>query len=376
MSGLPRPPKSCTTAGPDRDRDPPSRLRPQCRLVRSSAFSIPDPAMTSHRARVAVLATGGTIDSLGTSRLDLAHYTETGRRLADGELLASLPEVDRIASVEEIPHHRVPSYALTATDWMELATTAQRLLDDGYDGVVITHGTNTLEETAFALHLTVRSERPLVLVGAMRPASALGSDGALNLVRAIQVAACPSAAGLGVLVVLNDTVHAARDVTKTATFRVDAFKSLGAGPLGYADADGEVVIYHRPRPTAPILRFETSDLGRLPRVDIVVSHVGADGTFIDAAVMTGAAGIVSAGTGAGRCTPAEDAALDRAIASGVVVCQASRVGSGRVARSPVMRQRSLVSAEDLLPWKARILLALALTRTMDPEAIQDLFDCV
>lgn len=330
--------------------------------------------VTAAPRRVALLATGGTIDAVGASRLDLAHYTETRSRLPDGALLASVPELSEIASVEEIPYRRVPSYALTPLDWLELARVAQGLLDGGYDGVVITHGTNTLEETAFALHLTVRSDRPVVLVGAMRPASALGSDGALNLVRAVQVAASPAVAGLGVLVVLDDTVHAARDATKTATFRLDAFKSPSAGPLGYADADGRVVIYHRPRPADPALGFEVGDLGRLPRVDIVVSHVGADGTLIDAAVAAGASGIVSAGTGAGRCTPDEEAALDRAISQGVVVCQASRVGSGRVARSPGMSQRALVGAEDLIPWKARILLALALTRTSDPEAIQDLFD--
>lgn len=325
---------------------------------------------------MAVLATGGTIDSVGASRLDLAHYTETGSRLPDGALFASLPELAGIASVEEIPYRRVPSYALRATDWAALARSAQGLLDGGYDGVVIAHGTNTLEETAFALHLTVRSERPVVLVGAMRPASALGSDGALNLLRAVQVAASPEVSGLGVLVVLDDTVHAARDATKTATFRLDAFKSPSAGPLGYADADGRVVIYHRPRLPDPAVSFEAADLARLPRVDIVVSHIGADGALIDAAMAAGASGIVSAGTGAGRCTPEEDAALDRAISRGVVVCQGSRVGSGRVARSPRMRRRGLVSAEDLVAWKARILLALALTRSDDPEVIQDMFDRV
>lgn len=342
----------------------------------SIAGAGPRAEVMSAKPRVAVLATGGTIDSVGASRLDLAYYTESGSRLAAGALLSSLPELTGIAAVDEIPYRRVPSYALTASDWKELAGSAQELLDRGYDGVVITHGTNTLEETAFALHLTVRSERPVVLAGAIRPASALGTDGALNLVRAVQVAASPDVSGLGVLVVLDDTVHSARDVTKTATFRLDAFKSPNSGPLGYADADGRVVIYHQPRPRDPALDFEIADLARLPRVDIVVSHVGADGALIDAAVAAGASGIVSAGTGAGRCTPEEDLALDRAIGQGVVVCQASRVGSGRVPRSPRMSRRGLVSAEDLVAWKARILLALTLTRTDDPEIIQNLFERV
>lgn len=326
--------------------------------------------------KIALIATGGTIDAVGESRLDLAHYTETRARLEDGELLASLPELAAVAHVEEIGYRRVPSYALTTGDWLRLARTTQELLDGGHDGVVISHGTNTLEETAFLLHLTVRSPKPVVLVGAMRPASGLGTDGALNLLRAVQVAASPQAKEHGVLVVMNDAVHAARQVTKTATFRVDAFRSPDTGPLGYADADGRVVLYHRQRPSPDALHFDPAALDDLPRVDIVVSHVGADGVLIDAAVAAGARGIVSAGTGAGRTTRTEYEALDRAVSTGVVVCQASRVGSGRVARSPGMTKRRVVTAENLPPWKARVLLALALTRTTDPDNIQELFDHV
>ena len=330
----------------------------------------------SGRPRVALIATGGTIDAVGESRLDLAHYTETRRRLGDGELLASLPELGAIAKVEEIAYRRVPSYALTTHDWLLLARTTQALLDADHDAVVITHGTNTLEETAFLLHLMVRSEKPVVLVGAMRPATGLGTDGALNLLRAMQVAATPAARGHGVLVVLNDTVHAARQVTKTATFRVDAFRSPDTGPLGYADADGSVVLYHRQRPVDDALFFSPAALHDLPRVDVLVSHVGADGVLVDAAVAAGARGLVSAGTGAGRPTAAEDEALDRAVGAGVVVCQASRVGGGRVARSPTMARRRLVTADNLPPWKARVLLALGLTRTADADRLQDLFDRV
>ncbi len=176
--------------------------------------------MTGTR-RIALIATGGTIDSLGTDRLDLAFYTETGRRLAGGDLLRSLPEVATIAEVEEVPYPRTPSYALTPDDWMALGALVQRTVDQGFDGVVITHGTNTLEETAFFLHLMVRSDKPVVLTGAMRPANGLGSDGAFNLLRAISVAAAPSSAGLGCVVVMDGTIHAARHVTKTATFRLE-----------------------------------------------------------------------------------------------------------------------------------------------------------
>jgi L-asparaginase len=328
------------------------------------------------RPRIALIATGGTIDALGSSRLDLAHYTETKARLEEGRLVTSLPELADVAEVFEVPYRRGPSYAVTAADWLTLARTVQSLLDGSHDGVVITHGTNTLEETAFLLHLTVRSPKPVVLVGAMRPASGLSTDGPLNLFRAVQVAAARHAWAHGVLVVLNDTVHAARQVTKTATFRVDAFRSPDTGPIGYADADGRVVLYQCPRRPDEDLYFAPTGLSDLPRVDVVLSHVGADAVLIDAAMAAGARGLVSAGTGAGRPTSAEDDGLDRAVAAGVVVCQASRVGGGRVARSPQMVRRRLVAADNLLPWKARILLALGLTRTADPDRLQDLFDRV
>jgi L-asparaginase len=326
------------------------------------------------RPRIALIATGGTIDSVGTSRLDLAWYYENATRLADGELVSSLIELRDVAAVEEIAFRRLSSYALTTRDWLELGRTIESLLErDGFDGVVLTHGTNTLEETAYFLHLTVRSEKPVVLVGAMRPSSALGADGHLNLVRAVQVAAAGDAWGRGALVVMNDTIFSARDVTKTAAFRVGAFQAPDLGPLGYADADGRVVFYHRhTRDSAG--SFDLTGLGDLPRVDVVVSYVGADGVHIDASVAAGARGIVSAGTGGGRPTPAEDDAFDRALTADVVVCQASRVGSGRIPRSPSLVRRGVVVADNLQPWKAKVLLSLALTRTREHEEIQALFD--
>lgn len=326
--------------------------------------------------RIALITTGGTIDSVGVSRLDLAWYSENRDRLPDGQLVASIPELADIADVRPVPFRRVSSHGLTDADWLELArTVTESLTADGCDGIVITHGTNTLEETAYFLQLVLPVGKPVVLVGAMRPASGLGSDGALNLLRAVQVAASESAHGHGVLVVLNDTIYSSRDTTKTATFRVDAFRAPDTGPLGYADADGRIDFHHRSqRLPDPSPAFDVSGLDRLPRVDLVVSHVGADGALIDAAVAQGARGIVTAGTGAGYATPAEDQALDRARANGVLICQATRVGAGRVSRSPAMRRRAMVAADSLMPWKARTLLSLALTTTDDPDTVQDLFD--
>jgi L-asparaginase len=326
-------------------------------------------------SRVALMLTGGTLNSIGASRLDLAWYIEAGRRLEPEEFLARIPEAQEIARVDERTFRRMHSHALSSADWLDLLREVHGLLDEGYDGVVIGHGTNTLEETAYFLTLALKREAPVVLVGALRPSSGMSTDGELNVVNAIRVASDPGARGRGVLVVLNDTVWAARDVTKTSTYRVQAFRAPDAGPLGYADADGRVVWLHRSEQVHTTgTAFDVEALETLPRVDVVVSYVGADGALIDAAVAAGAAGIVSAGTGAGRPTPLEDEALDRAAAAGVVVCQASRVGSGRVVYAPALQRRGFVAAGNLQPWKAKVVLQLALTRTSDPVEIERLFE--
>jgi L-asparaginase len=326
--------------------------------------------------RIALIITGGTIDSVGKDRLDLAWYIEAGKRLEADELLAQVPELQSIAQVQELPFRRLPSHALVDKDWLDLVRTIHEVFDkDRADGVVITHGTNTIEETAYFLNLTLKTDKPVVLVGSMRPSSGLGADGFLNMLNATRVAADPQSRGQGALVLLNDTIYSGRDVTKTATYRVEAFQGRDLGPLGYADADGKVVYYHRTTKRHTLdTEFTVDGMSTLPRVDVVVSYVGQDGVMIDAAVAAGAKGIVSAGTGAGRPTPAEDEAFDRAGQQGVVVCQSSRVGSGRAVRSPGLIRRGFVAGGNLQPWKARALLALALTVTDDPDRIQEMFD--
>ena len=331
------------------------------------------------RVRIAVVTTGGTIDSLGADRLDLAAYLETGRRLEPGALLAGIaPELATIAEVREVPFRRLRAHALTDADLADLVDLVRGLATDGAtDGSVITHGTNTLEETAWLLHLVVPGDLPVVLTGAMRPASALAADGPLNLVSAVRVAAAPAARGLGTLVLLDDTIHGARDVTKSNTLRTSAFADGAAGPLGWVDGDGRVVIAHRPaRATGLRGAFAGVDLRALPRVDLVVTYQGADGALVDAAVAAGACGIVSAGSGAGYPTPAEVEALERASAAGVLICQASRVGSGRVPGVPSLVARGWVAADDLQPWKARVLLRLGLAVGESPQVIAARFAAV
>ena len=327
--------------------------------------------------KIGLIFTGGTIDSVGTDRLDLAWYIEANKRLGNGELLAQLPELKGIAVVEEIPFRRLTSQALTDKDWLDLVRKIQDIFSQGQvDGIVVTHGTNTLEETAYFLNLTLKTDRPVVLVGSMRPSSAISADGYLNVVNAVRVAADPASRGRGCLVVMNDTIFSGREVTKNSIYRVQAFQSRDMGPLGFADADGKVIYYHLPARRHTVeTEFDVQSAQSLPRVDVVLSYVGADGTMIRAAVAAGAKGIVSASTGAGRPTPLEDEAFDKAYADHkVLMCLSSRVASGRVVRSPGLARRGFVAADNMQPWKARILLSLAISKTNNADEIQRMFD--
>jgi L-asparaginase len=333
--------------------------------------------MTASLPRVGLILTGGTIDSVGVDRLDLAWYIEANKRLGAGELLAQLPELGSIARVQEIPFRRLPSQALVDSDWLDLVRKIHAIFDqDEADGIVITHGTNTLEETAYFLNLVLKTDKPVVIVGSMRPSSGLSADGYLNVVNAVRVAADPQSRGRGCLVVMNDTIFNARDVTKNSTYRVEAFQSRDLGPLGFADADGRVVYYHQPTRTHTTeTEFDVRTLQSLPRVDVVLSYVNADGVMIDAAAKAGAKGIVSAATGAGRPTPAQDEAFDRAHREhGTIMCLCSRVASGRVVRSPGLKRKGFIAADNLQPWKARVLLALGLSKTANADDLQRIFD--
>jgi L-asparaginase len=315
---------------------------------------------------VAVIGCGGTLSSLGTSSLDLMDYPEHGTKLSIGELLARIPEVATIASVTAVPFRSVGSTNITPADWFELRATLHQLAREqpGLKGFVIVHGTATLEETAFFLNLTLDVPQTVVLVGAQRPFSAVGSDAPMNLLGALQVAKAPQSRGRGVLVVLNDEIHASRDVVKTSTLRLNTFRSADAGALGVIDADG-IHFYRRvDRPHAPATDFaDLPDAQVLPRVDIVYSYAGADETFIEAAIAKGARGIVSAGLAPGIPTGAEKVALEAAVRSGIAVVQCSRAPSGRVAGRRYLLENGFIPGEDFSPQKARILLALGLART-------------
>jgi L-asparaginase len=331
--------------------------------------------MNANLPRIAVIGTGGTISSLGASSLDVLDYPDFGQKLSCEALLERFPETRLVADAIPVTFRQVGSTEIGPNEWVELRALIHRIAreDPAVTGFVIPHGTATLEETAFFLNLTLAVTQPVVLVGAQRPASALSTDAGMNLVNALRVAGSPEAHGKGVLTVLNDEIHAARDVVKTSTYRLQTFRSLDFGALGHVDGDG-VHFYRAPLGAhMPDTPFAGRDLGALPRVDIVYSYAGADGALVDAAVAVGARGIISAGFAPGSPTPQQRTAFERAAKSGAVIVQCSRAASGRVAPRRRLRESGIVAGEDLSPQKARILLMLALSTTSDIGAIQRAF---
>jgi len=325
--------------------------------------------------KIAFIGTGGTISSLGKTPLDIVDYGANKMMIPAGDILARVPELAQVADVFAVPFANVPSPSIYFPEWQALAALCSSLVAEHPDlaGIVIGHGTATLEETAYVLGLTVKVDTPVVVVGSQRPLSALASDAHMNLVNAVRVAASPDSVGRGVLVVLNDEIHAAREVTKTATFRLQTFRAPDFGMLGYVD--GEFVAYYRKteRAVAPNTEFDLTDLIALPRVDISYSYAGADGADIDAFVAAGARGIVSAGFAPGMSTPAQADAMARAYAAGVVIMQSTRAGSGVIHQGARLKELGFLTSDNLNPQKARLLLALALTKTQDPAEIVRIF---
>lgn len=324
---------------------------------------------------VAAIGCGGTISSLGRDSTDVLDYPDFGRKMPIEEVVGRYPEIGAIADVLPVPFRSVGSTAIGPPEWLELTRIIHRLATERpqLQGFIIPHGTATLEETAYFLNLSLKTDKTVVLVGAQRPASALSSDAGMNLLAAVRVAISPAARGLGALVVLNDEIQSAREVSKTSTYRLQTFRSPDFGALGHVDGDG-VQIYRRPaRRHAPDTEFDIDGLTTLPRVDIAYSYGGADGTVVDALIAARARGIVSAGLAPGIPAPLERAALERARDAGIVVVQASRAGGGRVALRRYLETAGLVAADNLNPQKARILLMLALTRTSSVAAIRQMF---
>lgn len=326
--------------------------------------------------KVAVIGVGGTIVSLSPQGpLDIVDYNANPRRLEADEFVSRFPEVRTVAEVVPIRFKSVPSTMVAFSEWQALVLAAEQAVraHPGLAGIVILHGTATLEETAYALNLTSKVDIPIVVTGAQRPASALSGDAGLNFINAVRTAANPTARGLGVLVCLNDEIHAAREVTKTSTGRLQAFRSPDFGLLGHADGD-KVTFYRAPvRRRAPDTEFDIRAVESLPRVDIAYAYAGDDGSAVRAFIAAGAKGIVVASLAPGLVTPGEGRALAEAVAKGVVVVLSSRVGSGRVFPMTRTREAGYLVADNLNPQKARILLSLALLNGQGPAEVERTF---
>src|SRR6187401_273628 len=321
--------------------------------VPAQVSAIPGQVTAPDLPRVRLLATGGTISN------------RDGGRLTAEELVKLMPNVGRYTRPEYEQFANVASAQLTLDQWVALAKRVNQIFKDdpGVAGIVVTSGTDTLEELAYFLNLTVRSAKPVVVVGSMRNPSTLGYEGAANLLEGFRVAADPAAAGRGVMVVLNDEINAAREATKTDALRLNTFQTRGYGVLGVVDSD-RVVFYRRveKKHTADS-EFDLATVTSLPRVDVVMTYQGAPGDIIKAAVDAGAKGIVIAGAGAGATSGNQGEGISYALEKGVFVVTTTRTGSGRIAgrqrtvtagATPNPRERA-IAGEDLAPVKARLL---------------------
>ena len=323
---------------------------------------------------IVILATGGTIAGVSGSAVDTTSY-QSGIVPID-QMLQGVGPLEGIAAITSEQIAQVDSSDMNHDLWLLLAKKVNGLLRQAdIDGVVITHGTDTLEETAYFLNLVVKSEKPVVLVGAMRPATALSSDGPLNLYNAVVLAASPEARGRGVLVALNNAINSSRDVTKTNTVLQDTFKAPELGYLGYL-IDNQPSFYRAPtrRHTAES-GFDVTDVGEFPQVDILYGHVDDNGNLARAAVRDGAKGLVYAGVGNGNMSEKMEKVLRELQTQGVVIVRSTRVSNGIVTRNGAINDDAnrFVAADTLSPQKARILLMLALLETCDPLKIQKMF---
>ena len=327
---------------------------------------------------VHIIATGGSIAGVGPDRMDYIRYPELGRHLTIEQNLARVPEIGDNYNIIAENLVSVGSTAIGPADWIALTERIHAIVREEPDtaGIVITHGTATLEETAYFLHLAVKTDRPVVVTGAMRPPTSISTDADLNLLDAVRIAATPEAAGMGVLTVLNNEIHCAREVYKANTLRVETFKPNELGFLGYADSDQRVVFYRRPvRKHTVDTPFRVDGRRDLPRVDIVHAYAGADGMLVDAVRAHGSDGLVLAGFGAGTFPPAVLAAAESAVAGGMPVVLASRSSAGRVVMTPRKAEQGFIVSDNLMPQKARILLMLGLTvlRAGDLEGLRGMF---
>lgn len=338
------------------------------------------PALASAQSlpRVYVLATGGTIAGRGTSTTAGSNYARAA--VSGSDIVSSVPELTKVADVRVEQIANVYGNDLTISDWLRLVNRINAIFneDAGAAGIVVTHGTNTLEETAFFLHLTVKDSRPVVVVGSQRPGTALSADGPANILGAVRVATTKEARGKGVLAVMNDEINSARDVAKTNTYRPGTFRTPELGFLGYVDQDRVTFYRDVTRRHTAGSEFDVSRLTELPAVEILYSYIQPSVIPFQALVAAGVRGIVFAGPGPAGLSRVEREAIEKInqmpASTRPIVVRASRTGNGRATDAgPEYVNLQTLTADNLPPHKARILLMLALTKTSDVQELRRIF---
>jgi len=338
----------------------------------AAMLAVPPPAWAL--PKIKVLATGGTIAGAQATQADAGYKSGT---FSVDDLIKAVPQLKDIAELSGEQVANIGSQTMNHEVWLKLAKRVNEVLKGSTDGVVITHGTDTMEETAYFLSLVVKSDKPVILVGSMRPATAISADGPANLYNAVALAVNPLAKGRGPLVVLNDEIHYAREAQKTNATALDTFKSPNRGRAGVMNT-GKAYFFS-PNVMVHSMKSEFSVDGKgvndLPRVEVVYSYANLGRDGIDFLVGKGVKGIVLAGVGDGNSTDAAIAALADAAKKGIVVVRSSRTGSGLVVRNVEVDDDKLgfVAGMELSPQKARILLMLGLMKTNDPKKLQEMF---
>ena len=330
-------------------------------------------ALAQKKPNVVILATGGTIAGAAASGTQAAY---TSGAVTIDAMIAAVPGIKDMASIKGEQVSNVGSQDMSFEIMLKLAKRINELMKQSdVDGIVITHGTDTMEETAFFLNLVVKGDKPVVMVGSMRPSTAVSADGPLNLYNAVGVATDPNAKGRGVLVVMNDWIHAAHSLTKTSTTAIQTFMSPLRGIVGIANY-GKNDFYNTPRwKHTSGSEFDVNGVDKLPRVDIVFACADMPPDLIDASVTNGAKGIVIAGVGNGNMNKASLDAAANAVKKGVVVVRSSRVPTGSVGRNVEVNDDELgfIASDELNPQKARLLLSLALLKSRSKTDLQNLF---
>ena len=343
-------------------------------LIALAAMLVVAPALAADRLpNVMILATGGTIAGAAATGTQSGY---TSGAVGIDQMIAGVPGIEKLATIKGEQISNVGSQDMSFEILLKVAKRCNELLaSKDVDGIVITHGTDTMEESAFFLNLTVRSDKPVVLVGSMRPSTAVSADGPLNLYNAVGVAADPNAKGRGVMVVMNDWIHGAHSLTKTSTTAVQTFLSPARGLVGIASYGHNDFYGVPPWKHTAQSEFDITNVTQLPRVDILYAYLDMSPDLIDASAANGAKGIVIAGVGNGNMTAASVEAAARAVKKGVVVVRSSRVATGSVGRNVEIKDDELgfIASDELNPQKSRILLSLALLKARSAAELQKMY---